>query len=811
MNGKVRRLTKITMYFLVFTLIQLTSAAGAQLNTNGSFESSAVDTVSGTDVEGWILSLESGAAASFEIVADTVQHGARALRVAVDTVGANSWDIQVVADSIPVQQGETYRYSVWAKSSGSSQVNFTVGNYDYGEYDNVIRPTAPNVTAEWQEYTFTFTVDDAVSYIRAPIHLSLADNTGDSIYIDHLDIHNVQDEIEALKPVIVEAESGSVGSEFSILQDNAIDYVTIQTNEIAYNPVRTARTISYEVTFPDTGTYDLFVRLRVGPNTYDDDSFFYGNGFGAKAAATDSLWIFINGLASAGFSDPDNVVRDAGTLGSEVWKWVNLSRNFYQGSVAISFTVEDSLTRIFQIGAREDGLEIDKIAFGKSWLYFTVDNLDNRQPGSTEPPGSYWDGPPLASHQPKFVGNVYSPLQTTNFTAYWNQVTPENAGKWGSVEGTRDVMNWSQLDAAYALAKDNGFPFHFHVLIWGAQQPAWISSLDTAAQLDEITEWFQAVAGRYPDIDYLEVVNEPLPGHNPPDGTNGRANYKEALGGDGDTGWDWVLNAFRMARDIFPPGTELMLNDFNIINTPPGGLALSRYLDIIRLLQVEDLIDIIGVQGHAFTTTAPVVDMKRNLDSLAATGLPIQITELDIDGTIDAIQLQSYMRIFPALYAHPGVEGITLWGWRRGLWRDSQGAYLLNQDGSERPALVWLREYLDTVDVTIPVAIEELAAQPQAFRLYQNYPNPFNPASTIRYDLPHSGNVSLAVYDIRGREVVRLLDGYMEAGYHEIHWNGRSLQGVGLPSGIYIARLLVPSQAGATPEVSKSIRMVLLK
>jgi hypothetical protein len=55
------------------------------------------------------------------------------------------------------------------------------------------------------------------------------------------------------------------------------------------------------------------------------------------------------------------------------------------------------------------------------------------------------------------------------------------------------------------------------------------------------------------------------------------------------------------------------------------------------------------------------------------------------------------------------------------------------------------------------------------------------------------------VYDILGREVARLIDGYMEPGYHEVQWNGRDLA-----SGIYIARLV-------TPEYSKPIKMVLLK
>ncbi|MBN2009213.1 endo-1,4-beta-xylanase [candidate division KSB1 bacterium] len=764
--------------FISCVLLILTLAASnvnAQLVTNGSFEASSPGVVTDA-VTGWVLQLMDGAEANFEIVDDVAQHGTNSMKITATTLGANQWSIQIVADSIPVTPGTTYNYSMWAKAERSgAQANFTIGNYSFSEY-GAIRPAT--ITTEWQEYTMEFTVSDNQTVIRAPIHFNYAGNADNAIYIDHLVITNP----EANNiPVIVEAESGDVGSDYSILQEDSTEYVAIQTNSAAYNPESKARIISYEVTFPDTGSYDLFVRLRVGADSFNDDSFFYGNGFGAKDSITDADWILSNGLAAAGFSDPNEVVYEAGGLGSGVWKWVNLSRNAYQAATTVTFMVaEDGLTQTFQIGAREDGLEIDKIAFGKSSLYFTVHNLDNGEPGSTELPGEIWEGPPLASKQLKFVGNVHSSAQIQNFEAYWNQVTPENAGKWGSVEGTRDNMNWGGLDAAYKLAKDNDFPFHFHVLVWGAQQPSWISSLEPQEQLEEITEWFEAVAERYPDIDYLEVVNEPLPGHNPPDGSSGRANYKAALGGDGETGWDWVINAFRMAREIFPSTTKLMLNDFSIINSTS---STSRYLEIIRLLQAENLIDIIAEQGHAFTTTASTAIMKKNLDSLAVTGIPIQITELDIDGSTDAIQLTNYQRIFPALYEHPGVEGITLWGWRRGLWRDSQGAYLVNQDGSERLALEWMRTYLDTLNIE-PVAVDDIVQFTREYSLDNNYPNPFNPTTNIRYSVAAMTNVHLSVFDVLGREVRTLVNEVKSPGEYMVTFNAENLA-----SGVYFYRI----------------------
>ncbi|WP_262892685.1 endo-1,4-beta-xylanase [Hymenobacter qilianensis] len=83
----------------------------------------------------------------------------------------------------------------------------------------------------------------------------------------------------------------------------------------------------------------------------------------------------------------------------------------------------------------------------------------------------------MATGKPKFVGGALSNSQGVNFDKYWNQVVSENDGKWGSVEATRDVMNWTGLDLAYNQAKSQNVPFRMHVLVWGNQQPAWIENL----------------------------------------------------------------------------------------------------------------------------------------------------------------------------------------------------------------------------------------------------------------------------------------------------------------------------------------------
>jgi GH35 family endo-1,4-beta-xylanase len=315
----------------------------------------------------------------------------------------------------------------------------------------------------------------------------------------------------------------------------------------------------------------------------------------------------------------------------------------------------------------------------------------------------------------KWLGSV-NELTRPAFTEYFNQVTPENAGKWGSAAGTSRTaaMRWTQLDQAYQFAETNNFPFNFHVLVWGNQQPGWMAALPAEEQLIEIKKWFAAVAERYPNIKWLQVVNEPL--HDPPDCThsanqggncNASGNYARALGGangtDG-TGWDWILNAFRLAKQYFP-NTKLMINDYSITNSDN---ATTQYLQIIDILKRENLLDIIGEQGHAFSTTGDMAVHRRNLDRLAATGLPIQITELDIDGQAsggvagDVVQLRNYRRIVPVFWEHPGVEGITVWGWRQpNHWRNAQNAPIVLSNDMPKPAGLWLYNYVRGIAPTI--------------------------------------------------------------------------------------------------------------
>jgi hypothetical protein len=77
---------------------------------------------------------------------------------------------------------------------------------------------------------------------------------------------------------------------------------------------------------------------------------------------------------------------------------------------------------------------------------------------------------------------------------------------------------------------------------------------------------------------------------------------------------------------------------------------------------------------------------------------------------------------------------------------------------------------------------------PTAYALAPAYPNPFNPETVLGYALPEAAPVHLVVYDVLGREVARLVDGPVAAGRHRAVFDGS-----GLPSGVYVVRLVAGS------------------
>lgn len=295
----------------------------------------------------------------------------------------------------------------------------------------------------------------------------------------------------------------------------------------------------------------------------------------------------------------------------------------------------------------------------------------------------------LSSNPDKFLGNITTRYQVDYgneaFHTLWNQITPENESKWGSIEGwSRGSFNWGGCDAAYNYAKKYGFPFKFHCLIWGSQYPSWMDNLSTAQQYKAIEEWLDAIKKRYPDLPLIDVVNEAVAGHQP-------APYKEALGGDGVTGYDWIIKAFEMAHERWPDAI-LIYNDYNTFQW-----QRQQFIDLVRTLRDAGApIDAYGCQSHDLTDMSYSNFKSAMTEIQNALKMPMYSTEYDIGTGDDQLQLQRYKEQIPYMWEASYCAGITLWGYIYGATWTTDGNSGIIKNGQDRPAMTWLREYMQT-------------------------------------------------------------------------------------------------------------------
>ncbi len=285
---------------------------------------------------------------------------------------------------------------------------------------------------------------------------------------------------------------------------------------------------------------------------------------------------------------------------------------------------------------------------------------------------------------PKFVGNIttgWPGSADTNgriFSNYWDQITPENAGKWGSVQPTATSdFNWDTLDAIYDYTQSKGIIFKEHVFVWGSQQPS-----GTITET-HVKKWMEEFCKRYPETALIDVVNEPPPHTEPA--------YSGAIGGGTNSTWQWIINAFTWAHQ-YCPNAILILNDYNNIEY---GDQTQHFIDIAKAVKNAGApIHALGAQAHGLSGGITSQTMQNLLTKMHDdTGLPVYITEYDIDLSNDNDQLTKYQQHFAFFLDTEWIKGVTVWGWIYGsTWVTSSG---LIKDGNARPAMTWLMGELD--------------------------------------------------------------------------------------------------------------------
>ncbi|HYG07131.1 MAG TPA: endo-1,4-beta-xylanase [Stenotrophomonas sp.] len=208
----------------------------------------------------------------------------------------------------------------------------------------------------------------------------------------------------------------------------------------------------------------------------------------------------------------------------------------------------------------------------------------------------------------------------------FNTITAENELKPENVHPKPGVYDFSKGDRFVAFGKAHGMFLVGHNLLWHIQTPAWMFTDAQGkphaadAQLAVLRDHIQHVAGHYAGrIDAWDVANEVID----EDGSYRQSPWLKNVG-DGDR---LLREAYRYAAQA-TPGTELYYNDFNT-EKPAKRAGIVR---LVKMLQDSGVrIDGVGMQGHWGLDSPSIAEIETSIDTFAALGVKVMITELDID------------------------------------------------------------------------------------------------------------------------------------------------------------------------------------
>lgn len=229
----------------------------------------------------------------------------------------------------------------------------------------------------------------------------------------------------------------------------------------------------------------------------------------------------------------------------------------------------------------------------------------------------------------------------------FNSITAENVLKTEPINPQPGVYEFGPADAFVEFGERHGMFIVGHTLVWHNQTPAWFFQDEHGdpntpeAQIERMRRHIEIVAGRYVGrVHAWDVVNEVIDN----DGSYRPTTWVTSVG-DGD---ELVKHAFRFASE-YAPDAELYYNDFNAWR-PAKRNGIVR---MVRMLQAEGIrIDGIGMQGHWGLNYPKAEYIEAAIDSFAALGVKVMITELDVD----VLPLTREGQIIGTVMSHPQFQ-----------------------------------------------------------------------------------------------------------------------------------------------------------
>ncbi|KAL1215825.1 Endo-1,4-beta-xylanase 5 [Cardamine amara subsp. amara] len=243
--------------------------------------------------------------------------------------------------------------------------------------------------------------------------------------------------------------------------------------------------------------------------------------------------------------------------------------------------------------------------------------------------------------------NILGNQQYQNwFTQRFTVTSFENEMKWYSTEKVRGKEDYSTADAMLHFFKSHGIAVRGHNIVWADPrfQPGWVKSLSGNDFYNAVKQRVYSVVSRYKgQLAGWDVVNENL-----------HFSYFESKMGPRAS-----YDIYTMAHNIDPTATMFM-NEYNTLEQPKdGNSSPARYMQKLRELQsIKNIRLAIGLESHF--NTPNIAYMRSALDTFAATGLPIWLTEIDIDAPPN-VRAQYFEQVLREGHAHPQVKGIVMW------------------------------------------------------------------------------------------------------------------------------------------------------
>lgn len=267
---------------------------------------------------------------------------------------------------------------------------------------------------------------------------------------------------------------------------------------------------------------------------------------------------------------------------------------------------------------------------------------------------------------------VSNGMYASTVPEYFNQVTIENDLKWREWESATTRTQGLQ---AIALAKAQGLGVKGHNLVWTSNYPERLDPLDSADVLEEVRAHIEdELVTLGSDVLDWDVVNEP---YFAPELYDRVGNDRQLL-----------RDAFTWARRYAPAGTDLFVNEYTLHESgnPAVDVADPAY-DLVEWM-VDSGIDFdgIGLEGHMVEPYPTPLWLWHRLDRFGALGKRVQVTELDVLHQDDDVQADVLDVLVRTFFAHPAVDGITLWGfWAGAHWKGSDAA-LFEMDFTPKPS-----------------------------------------------------------------------------------------------------------------------------